>query len=253
MQILLISNNHNTKQLSFEAGKIKVMNPKAWTDAELKAFIQNNEFKNLANKLKKKNLDLFVSINKTQDKSDNTELNLFSGKNDKPEILIQKINGPIWNCTPEKRSLIDNIVLFPNKIENLFYKKTQDFEKEKNHIAKELKKKNIIIRDLDYWHISELKALKDNPNFIKLTNRPDLKGTELHFVREFSDYLNCNYIEVCSGCSLIGTILPRNCEYNGSSSITDAIAKFKDFIPLSAEKTKEDALADIENFNKKHD
>ena len=254
MHIVPISNNkYNNFQPKFEAGQIKILNPHYWVDAELRAFVQNDEFKKIATKLKKKNLDLFVSVNKAEDRLGNHVLSLFSGKNNNPQNLIQKIEGPIWCCTPERRSLIDNIVLFPQKIESLFAQKDTAVFKEKQKIAEELKKKNIFIRDVDYWHISELKALKANKNFDQLYKKFDLedKDKKLHFTREYSEYLGGDYIEVSSGCTLIGTILARNNDYNSSSSITDAITNFNDFTVIStSDELKQSALTEIEKFNK---
>ena len=77
------------------------------------------------------------------------------------------------------------------------------------------------------------------------------KDKKLHFTREYSEYLGGDYIEVSSGCTLIGTILARNNDYNSSSSITDAITNFNDFTVIStSDELKQSALTEIEKFNK---
>ena len=255
MKVNPINNNYAQNKTNFKAGKIKIVNPEIWTDAELKAFTNNNAFKTLAGKLKKKNLDLFAKLeNNINCITFNRTLKLSSGKDENSQQnLIQKIIGPIWCCTPERRSLVDNIATFPIKLENLFYKQVIPFEREKKVIAKDLEKYNLIIEDIDYWHFSEIKALQANDNFKTLAKRLELEDSKIRIVREFSEYNDVNYLEFYSQDNLIGMIHSSNnalgcCYYTGS--LVDCIAKFETFIPKDSEIIKKEALSDIEKYNK---
>lgn len=252
MQVLHIN---NTSATDFKAGKIKVMNPQIWTNEELSAFANNGEFKKIATKLKKQNKDLFASIEQLNNEAKDRIMSLFSGQNDAPENLIQKIIGPIWwSAQGDKRALVDSIVIFPQKIKDLEHKNSDEkIFSEKIKIVKDFEKKNILIKNIGDWHFSELKALQANKNFEKLTQKPELRDKPISIVK-FLDIEDEWGIDIRKGDSwpywqTLYTIRYLY-DYNFSGSLAGEISRFKGINDCGlGPENKQKALDNIEKYN----
>ena len=253
MQVLPIFNNFELKP-NFKAGKIRVLNQQFLTDAELKAIANNDEFKKMATKLKRKDADLFLSVDKNMSNINSRSLTLSSRVKDKPEKIIDIIKGAIYQVVPEKSSLIDNITVYPAKMETLFIEDSSKFQKEKYEMYENLRQRNIVISDdLGSWHYSELKAIQDNENFTKLAQEHCEYGESLFLSKEYSDFLDINYIEIRYPEGMSTTIIPTVSDIGSSYSLTDVITKFDASTFLSSSKTRDIAISEIEGFNAQQD
>lgn len=263
MQITSINNNYNIKNTSFKAGKIKVLNPNTWTDAELKAFANNDAFKILANNLKKKKLDLYIGIKENGEKHSQRFVELFTGKNDNKLDLYQTISGAIWQEKPETRTLVDNIVTYPTKLETLFEEEAPELKNRiKEDALKEIVKFNkkgnakIYINNPDSWKASELKALIANENFKILAQKIINEKQFLIMYKNYNKVSDEQYIELFGSTSgnpekYIGTIRSNRAFFeNKPTSIADAIAIFKEpNKQYTIGESRQDALNSIRIFN----